>query len=213
MKHLSLALHAVSLVAIAVLFYLVLQSPRLAASAADPLSDQPDSLSAQGIAPTAEASPAIVYVNTDSLLAHYAFFSQNKENLESRSRRAERDITSRTEKLEKEFMEAQQRAQTGRLTQQEAATLEQDLMKKQQELVQYRDRLTQNLMDEEAKLSRELNENIANYLRDFGRQRNYTFVLGYAGLGGSVLFATDSLDVTQEVLEGLNATQPPAAKK
>ncbi len=213
MKHLSLALHAVSLVAIAILFYMVLQSPRPVTSSSAPSSAQADSLVSQVVAAAADSFPVIVYVNTDSLLARYTFFSQNKENLESRSRRAERDITSRTEKLEKEFMEAQQRAQTGRLTQQEAVSLEQDLMKKQQDLVQYRDRITQNLMDEEAKLSRELNENISNYLRDFGRERNYTFVLGYTGLGGSVLFAADSLDVTQEVLEGLNAAQPPAAKK
>ncbi|MEO0311436.1 MAG: hypothetical protein RIQ89_1093, partial [Bacteroidota bacterium] len=46
-----------------------------------------------------------------------------------------------------------------------------------------------------------------SFLRTFAAQNNFSYVLGYQKSGG-ILFANDSLDVTQDVISGLNAAYP-----
>jgi outer membrane protein len=44
---------------------------------------------------------------------------------------------------------------------------------------------------------------LSSYLKEYNKGKNYTFILGYQK-GGGILFANDSLDITREVLDGLN---------
>ncbi|SDK70888.1 outer membrane protein [Catalinimonas alkaloidigena] len=199
MKNLSLALNIVLLIAVIVLYVLHFsdRQPVTASAKGD----------TTGVAATNEGGasvPVIAFVNTDSLLTKYDFFKSNQASLEARGRRAENDLQSRSRTLENEVRSAQQRAQSGSLTQQEAVELEQQIMKKQQDLMAYRDKLTQELAADEQRLVRELNENIVDYLKDYGQKQNYTYVLGYNLGNSNVLFAADSLDITAQVLEGLN---------
>jgi len=50
------------------------------------------------------------------------------------------------------------------------------------------------------------------YLDSNSAQYNYRYVLG-ASFGGNVLYANDSLDITQQVIEGLNAEYQDNLKK
>ena len=199
-KNLSLILNAVLLVAVAILYVLHFSSPAPAVTSTAPA----DTTVAYADAGVAAVGPQTVYVNTDTLLTRYEFFKKSKAALEARGRRLENDLAARGRTLESEYMSAQQRAQSGTLTQQEGAQLEQQLVKKQQDLVAYRDKVTQELVTEEQRLNEELNRNISNYLKDYGRDRRYTYVLGYSPGNGSVLYAADSLDITAQVLKGLN---------
>ena len=199
MKNLSLVLNIVLVIAVLILYVLHFSDRQHITAQAE---NDPTTEAAVGSA--ASAVPVIAFVNTDSLLTQYEFFKNNQTNLEARGRRAESDLQSRSRTLENEVRSAQQRAQSGSLTQQEAMELEQQIMKKQQDLMSYRDKLTQDLAAEEQRLVRELNENIVAYLKDYGQQQHYTYVLGYNLGNSNVLFAADSLDITQQVLRGLN---------
>lgn len=55
----------------------------------------------------------------------------------------------------------------------------------------------------QANSSEELYTKLNNYLREFNADKNLQFVLGYQK-GGGILFANDSLNVTRQVIEGLN---------
>jgi outer membrane protein len=199
-KNVSILLNVVLLIAVGILYFLHFSSRP--ATAAEGTVTQ--STTGQDTLSVTDASQRIVYVNTDTLLTHYEYFKTSKSAMEAKSKKLEGEIASRTRNLENEYMAAQQKAQSGSLTQDQMMNLEQQFMKKQQDFVQYRDTQARKLMEEEQKINEELNKNISDFLKGYGQEKGYQVVLGYTLGNSSVLFGSNNLDITRDVLEGLN---------
>ena len=103
--------------------------------------------------------------------------------------------------LEKEIGAYQQSA-AGMSTEQRAS-VEESLMKKQEAFKQYSENASTNLQDEQVKFNEALFDKVAAYLKEFSKDKKYKIVMNYAK-GTGILFANDSLDITQDVLKGLN---------
>ncbi|NIJ55946.1 OmpH family outer membrane protein [Dyadobacter arcticus] len=142
-----------------------------------------------------------VYVQVDSLLKNYEFFKDTRKELENKNFQLENELNTKGRSLQNEVAFFQQKAQT--MTPEQARSTEAQLMKKQQDLVAYRDQSAQALGQQEAKKNEELYRNIRSYIDKYNKDNGYEFVLGYS-LGGGILFANPSLDVTQKILDGLN---------
>ena len=97
----------------------------------------------------------------------------------------------------------QYKAQRGLITRSEAQTIEQDLYNKQQNLVKLQQDLTQDLSEKQAVMNRQVINSIMEYLKKNNAQLNYKYVLG-TSFGGHILYANDSLDITQHIISGLN---------
>ncbi len=194
MKNLSLILNAVLLVAVAVLYYLHFSGKP--GNATQPASAKTDA-SAKMQAPLTQ----IAYVNSDSLLLNYDYYKSTIKALNDKRKKLETDITGRARTLENEAVSYQQKGRD--MTLEQAQLTEQNLYRKQQELMQYRDKISQQLAQEEQQKVEELYGNITNYLKDYTKDKPYRLVLGYSK-GGGILFADNSLEITNEVLTGLN---------
>jgi outer membrane protein len=142
-----------------------------------------------------------VYVQVDSLLKNYDYFKDARKELENKNFQLENELNQKGRSLQNEVAFFQQKAQT--MTPEQARSTEAQLMKKQQDLVAYRDQSAQALGMEEARKNEELYKNIRSYIEKYNRENGYEFVLGYS-LGGGILFANPSLDVTKKILDGLN---------
>lgn len=152
----------------------------------------------------------LVYVQIDSLLTNYEYFKDARKELENKRFQLDNDLTTRGRSLENEIAFFQQKAQT--MTLDQARNTEAQLMKKQQDFVQYRDRAAQTLAQEEADKNEELYNLIHEYLEKYNNENSYEFVLGYTR-GGGILFADSALNVTQKVLDGLNKEYSEKSKK
>jgi outer membrane protein len=141
------------------------------------------------------------YVNVDSLLTKYDYFKVTRTQLEDRRKKLETEIAGRTRSLENEVVSAQRKANT--MTLEQAQLTEQNLRRKEQELMRYQNDAARQLAEEEQKKNEELINNISLYLKKHTEDKPYKIVFGYSK-GGGILYATDSLDITQEVLKGLN---------
>ncbi|WP_310590448.1 OmpH family outer membrane protein [Dyadobacter sp. NIV53] len=97
------------------------------------------------------------------------------------------------------------------MTPEQARSTEAQLMKKQQDLVAYRDQAAQALGQEEAVKNEQLYKNIRAYMEKYNKENGYEYVLGYS-LGGGILFANPSLDVTKKIIDGLNKEHAGTAK-
>ena len=150
-----------------------------------------------------------VYVQVDSLLKNYDFFKETKKELENKNFQLENDLNTKGKSLQNEVAFFQQKAQT--MTPEQARTVEAQLMKKQQDLVAYRDQSAQALQMEEGKKNEQLYKNIRSYIEKYNKENGYEYVLGYS-LGGGILFANPSLDVTQKIIDGLNKEHAGTAK-
>lgn len=142
-----------------------------------------------------------VYVQVDSLLTNYDYFKDAKKALENKHFQLENELNTKGRSLQNEVAFFQQKAQT--MTPDQARSTEAQLMKKQQDLVGYRDQTMAGLQQEEASKNEELYKQIRSYIEKYNKDNKYEYVLGYS-LGGGILFADKSLDVTQKIVEGLN---------
>lgn len=143
----------------------------------------------------------IVYINTDSLYEKYEFIKEIKKSIASQRSNAESEFARKYQALANE--EQNFREIAARLSEEEGLKQQQELMIKEQKLAEFRDQMQENLMKTEAEKNEEITKNIADYLSKVYSGTPYTYILGYTR-GGGILFANDSLDITNEVIEGLN---------
>ena len=144
---------------------------------------------------------SIAYVNSDSLLKNYDFFKDLEKQLIAKRDKLNSEYQNRAEGLQKEIANFQSTA--GNMTISQARAVEEDLRKKQQNLMMYQEQLGQQLMGEEAKMNADLYGKVSDYLRDYGLNKNLQLVLTYTK-GSGVLYANDSLDITDQIIVGLN---------
>lgn len=199
MKNLSIVLNVVLLIAVGVLYVLHFTK---------------DGDGAQHeVASTTIASDKVVqlaYVNSDTLLHKYDYFKDKAEELEAKRAKLEAEYTNRAKGLQNEINDFQQNAQN--MTMAQARAVEENLTQKQQNLMRYQQSLQQELMNDENKVNNELYDNVADYLEEFGKKNNFQLVLTYTK-GSGVLYANDSLDITNEVILGLNSAYNNKDKK
>jgi outer membrane protein len=188
-KNLSLILNGI--LAVAVIYLYVLHFS----------GDAPAEAEGTAVVSASGEMPKIAYVNSDTLLEYYDFFQDKRTELESKAQKLQADYETRAKGLQSEIASFQRSA--GSMTMNQARAIEEDLMKKQQNLVQYQQNLSTELMQEEAKVNEELYGKVAEYLEEYGQDQNFKVVLTYTKNSG-VLYADDSLDITKVVIEGLN---------
>ncbi|MBC8053688.1 MAG: OmpH family outer membrane protein [Sphingobacteriaceae bacterium] len=145
---------------------------------------------------------AIVYVNSDSLLENYTYFKDIRGRMESKSKKAQVDLTAKGNAFQREVTEYQQKAQT--MSADERASQEQRLARKQQELATFNQNASSALANESAAENEKLYEKVAAYLKGYAKKKGYKMVLSYSKANPTVLFADESLDVTKDVVAGLN---------
>jgi len=186
MKNLSLILNAVLLVAVGILFYLHFSAGKPASSAAN----------------VNGGDLTIAYIKSDSVLKHYEYLKVNKVQLEEKTKQMDQDYRNRAIGLQNEIAAYQRNVSSMTLGQVRAT--EEDLGKKQQNLQMYQQSLGQQLMEEEAKLNKQLYDRITVYLKKYGAEKGLQFVFKFDPTS-DVLFAGDALDISQDVITGLNA--------
>jgi outer membrane protein len=145
----------------------------------------------------------IVYVNTDTLLNNYDLYKDVVKEFQNRQFALENDLQKKSESFQNEVALFQRRIQAGGMTQQQAETTQQQLAKKEQDILMYRDNAAANLAQDQAERTDEILTKIQEYLERNNSDDKFDMVIGYSK-GGGVLYAKNNLEITQEVLKGLN---------
>jgi len=70
-------------------------------------------------------------------------------------------------------------------------------------LISYRNNLMQELSTDESKLLNDVYEQVQAYMKDYAKENGIDVILSYTR-GGALWYATDAIDVTKSVKEGLN---------
>jgi len=149
------------------------------------------------------AGEKIVFVNSDSLLTKYDYYKDLKVKFEGKSKNAQADMQAKTQAFQREVAQYQQTA--GSLAADVRKATEERLGRKQQELQTYQQNAGGALQNEQAVENEKLYDKVAGYLKVYAKEKGYKMVLTYAKGNSAILFADESLDVTSEVIKGLNA--------
>jgi outer membrane protein len=148
-----------------------------------------------------EKSASIVYVNSDSLFKHYDFFKDNLALAEKERKNLEVQIQAKISAFQAEVEEFKGKAQY--MTQEQGMARQQELMEKEQKLADYRDTQSDNILKKDQDRADSALTRVTAYLKAHYEATGYSYILGYSH-GGGILYSRDSLDITNEVIEGLN---------
>jgi len=144
----------------------------------------------------------IVYVNSDSLLTNYDYFKDIKKTFEEKSKKAQADLNSKGQVFQQE-VDAYKKSANAMSADQRAST-EDRLARKQQELATYNQNAGNALSTEEAAENEKLYNKVSEYLKVHAKEKGYKYVLTYSKSNPALLYGDPSLEITKEVVEGLN---------
>ena len=160
----------------------------------------------------AEKSIKIAFVDIDSLLSKYEFsIILNKEML-----RKEEDmrmkLSEKAKALQADYDDFQRKLQNNVYATRERAEEEQARILKQKDaLEKLEQRLIGELSAESQKNNITLHDSIDSFLKAYNAEKKFDLIL--SRVGDNILFANDALNITEEVINGLNARYTPATKE
>jgi outer membrane protein len=194
MKKLPLVLNVVLLVGLAVLYIIYFTG-----------SSKPDATSSNEEInlPVEITSSGIAYVNIDSVIFNFEMYFDKRADLMDKQQKSESELNTKGQAYERGARDFQDKVSKGLVTRATAAEMEQSLMQQQQALVDLRDRLSYELMEEEQVMNRQILDYITSYLEGMKDEYNFQYVLGKS-FGGPILYSDNALDITTLVLDGLN---------
>ncbi len=192
MKNSSLIINVVLAVALAVLYVLFFTSKN-GSSAVSENSNE-----------TSSSDLKIAYVNIDSILVNYTLSKELNESLMGKQSNMKSRLEKEGREFEKDAQIFQDKVQRGVfLTQQRAEEAQQQLLQRQQELQQLEYEYSNQLASEQQKMNIQLFDSITNFISDYNNPEKYQVILGHS-LGGNMLYGSAKIDITTEVIKGLN---------
>ena len=191
MKKLPLIFSIVALAAVVLLFVLEFTD-----------NDKEDAVS-EGKIVENTVTGSIAFVEIDSIIYNFDMYFKLRDDLLAKQGNAESELNSKGTQYEKGAKDYEEKVRKGLVTRATAAQMEQALLQQQQELVNLRDQLQYDLMEEEQVMNRSVLDYIYKYLEIYNKDKNYQYILGRS-FGGPVLIGDEANDITREVIEGLN---------
>ena len=202
MQKISIALNALLLVAVGVLFFMVFSLKKQISGGADTGS--------VAALPLPKAEGKIMYINVDSLEASYDYFIKIKTQLEKKGKANEAEIKNLYDGFQKTYQKYQQQGET--MNEQQMMAAQQDLAAQEKSIRAREEMITANYAKEAEKLNNQFLKNVQDYLKKKSQVHHYSYVLGYVK-ESNLLYVNDSLDITKQVVGGLNAEYKEADEK
>lgn len=154
----------------------------------------------------------IFYVQIDSVISKFDMATDLSGELQTKYQSSEASLQSRQEAYQKDVSDYQYKVQRGLVTRTDAQAIEQQLYTKQQDLVKLQQDLSNEITEKQTVMNRQVINAIMEYLKENSNQFNYKYVLG-TSFGGNILYANDSLDITSNIVKGLNEQYQKSKKK
>lgn len=166
-------------------------------------SQQPaNNTASQENAPVAVSGLKIAYIDVDSLLANFTFAQDLMEELTRKEENYRLVLTEEANKLDKEAQDFQKKVQNGVYSSRERAESEQNrLLKKQQALQEKSDKYSLELLNEREANSQKISETVENHVKEYNKTHGFNLIISK----NSLLYADEGLNITADILDGLNA--------
>lgn len=194
MKRLPLILNAVLIIAVAVLYLLHFTSGKSNSSTGGSIISMPGNF---------QGSLKIAYVNIDTLMSKFSLYNQNQQKLADRQKKAEAQLNEKGSQFQSHYNDFQNKVNKGLITTADAQEMQKQLTEEQQNLYKLNDQLRQDLTEEGQVMTRQVLDEIESYLKEYTKDHPYSYIMSYS-FGSAVLYANDSLDITNDVLQKLN---------
>lgn len=144
----------------------------------------------------------IVYIDVNVLMADYEGMKDAKKDFEKKSKVWEANVDSLIANFQNELKVYEK--ERSKMTKKENELKQELLRNKQQQVGNYQKAIQKQSADEDTKLSQEVVNEVNAYIEEYGKNHHYKMIIG-ANSSGNMLYAQEGVDITQDVLKGLNA--------
>ena len=193
MKNTSLILSVISLVAVVVFGVLSLTGKNAAKTE-----------TVEGEAVEAQACKGdIVYVDLDRILVEYDMANDLRSVVETKVQNIQAEVTRRGKKLENDVKTFQEKIDKGLMTRSVAEAQGQKLQQQEAEFNNYAAQKQAEIQEEQVVMMNQLGDAIKTFLDKYNEEKQYAMILTNSG-GAPVITADATLDITDDVLAGLN---------
>lgn len=154
--------------------------------------------------PTTQVSnPSYAIVDIDSLMINYKFCQEREKELESKQNTYSNQFNSKVNAFQNHAAKFQEDLQNSKFTsQQEAENAQAKLQNEQASIQQMQAKIEGDMAKAMQSYQSVLQDSIHNFIKDFNKDGKYKAI--FSKSGNNVLFVDPSIDVTKEVIEGLN---------
>ncbi|MBO4895244.1 MAG: OmpH family outer membrane protein [Prevotella sp.] len=167
------------------------------------MDDQPAATSGEGM--------KIAYVEVDSLMTQYNFAKDYSVTLQKKSNNARNTLNQKGNALQAAMANFQQKLNNnGFQSREQAASQQAAIQRQQNDLQELQARLENELASETAKFNEALRDSLQNFLKSYNEDKKFDLILSKAG--DNILMGNKKLDITQDVINGLNKRYKPTAK-
>ncbi len=158
-------------------------------------------------------SGKIAYVNIDSLEANYELLKTKREQFKARQEQMEGELEHSYQQMQNDAANLQKKYEANQLTQSEGEAAQKRLMQMKQSLETRKQALTEQLMKEQETFNKDLKTRLDAYLEEYNKNKHFDYILSYSASGSSILYANKQLDITKDVVAGMNASAKSDANK
>ena len=162
----------------------------------------------QAAAPVASGDLKIAYVEIDTLMSQYQFCKDYTLLLTKKGENIRATLNQKAKALDTDAQEFQRKLQNNAYTQERAEQENARLVKVQQDLQALQERLSNEFDAETAKYNNAMRDSIVSFLKSYNQDKGYKLVLSKAG--DNMLLADPALDITADVVAGLNKRYVPS---
>ena len=201
MKNINLVLNVISIAAIAVLFYFVLNNSNSKPNDQQTNTKKGDESSS--VSPINKDSLTInlAYVNLDTIKEYYYYYSQLEDEFDKITNQARQGLASKEKELKSKMENIESKVMLNMKTQEEA----------QQEAYNLQLEYESFLQDQQSRLSKMEAQYFSTYLDSlkyhvklFNKSAGFDYIITHNSSTSSLLYASPKLDVTRLVLESMN---------
>lgn len=172
---------------------------------AEELFSENDSLTIDAIVEDGSALTFPVgYVNMAKLQKEFKYFDKKAQATISKFDTKRKALQTDLQEFEKKYQQLIADVQNGLVTEEEAAALQAQLQPVYMNLNEKSAKLDQEFQQAQANLVQDANAKISSFLEKNSDRLNYSMVIGNSEIGSVVLYHKDSLDITDQMIKGLN---------
>ncbi len=141
------------------------------------------------------------YIDVPKVMEKYQGMTDAKKNYQQKTAVWQNNIDTLKSELDKAFQDYNKGV--AKMTAKEAELSRELLKTKEQQYGQYKDNIRQKAMEEDRKMTEAVLTKVNAFLKEYGKKKGYAFIFAANG-NGSMAYADEQLDITEEVIVQLN---------
>jgi outer membrane protein len=142
-----------------------------------------------------------VYVDANKLINEYKGMQEARAAYQKKAVSWKANIDTLTQEVKNQIMTYEK--ESAKLSEKERKLTEELIRTKQKQLMDYQQALNTQAQQEDAKMTGEVVQQINAYLKKYGEEKGYKIVMA-ATEYGNIAYADEGLNITDDVLKGLN---------